>query len=288
MEDDAFIEDDPDKAPPPPPVPWRLMARYLGQSLSSPESPKTHFAKVWRLQSGVKFAMIKSTCASVTLFLDGDYRFETEGEPWIHLRNVLIVKPLSGAARPTETDLRSVPIWVHMYDIRCDKQNEVNGRKWGNNLKVDINPQGTNLSDYQRVRIIVVANNIGPIFVQPLAVMQDPFVHATSSITPALRGLSSWVTLENTADTMMLDVSSMLGKRLASHKDDKADSQVDDHEIVLHQYVDNRNSKKRGRMKPEGVVPVGTGTMEGIETLGATSLGAAGQLMGTRGAPRQQ
>jgi hypothetical protein len=33
MEDDAFMEDDPDKASPPPPVPWRLMARYLGQLL---------------------------------------------------------------------------------------------------------------------------------------------------------------------------------------------------------------------------------------------------------------
>jgi hypothetical protein len=129
MEDDAFVEEDPDESPPAAPVPWRLLARYLGQNSPSAETLKVHFRKVWRLRMGVLFAPIKPKWFTVTLFSEGDFNFVVKGGPWIHLGNALLVKPKVGAARPSETDLSSIPMWVQIFDVPWDKQTEENGRK---------------------------------------------------------------------------------------------------------------------------------------------------------------
>ncbi|KAM0835434.1 hypothetical protein ACQ4PT_062926 [Festuca glaucescens] len=157
MEDDVFVEEDPDEEPAPPPVPWRLMSRYLGQIAPSAETLKVHFKKVWNLRTGVLFAPIKRKWFIITLFSEGDYNFVLNGGPWIHLGNALLVKALDGSARPSTTDLSSIPMWVHMYDVPWDKQTVANGRKWGSKLgrvvTVDADARGSKFKDYLRVRI---------------------------------------------------------------------------------------------------------------------------------------
>jgi hypothetical protein len=62
-----------------------------------------------------------------------------------------------GAARPSETELSSIPMWVKIFDVPWDKQTEENGRKWGSRLgkvvEVEADPLGTKLRDFLRVRI---------------------------------------------------------------------------------------------------------------------------------------
>jgi hypothetical protein len=55
------------------------------------------------------------------------------------------------------------------------------------------------------------------VFVEPLAMLKGPFPPSSSDMIPVLRGLSSWVASEDTADMEMLEVNSILGKRMASH-----------------------------------------------------------------------
>ncbi|KAM0838444.1 hypothetical protein ACQ4PT_060971 [Festuca glaucescens] len=162
MEDDVFVEEDPDVAPAQPLSPWRLMARYVGQSSLSAETLKTHYTKVWRLRKGATFAPIKPKWFIVTLNLEGDYNFVVDSGPWIHLGDVLLVQPLKGSERPSETDLNAVPIWVKMYDVPWDKQTVANGRKWGSRLgkvdAVDVDNDGSQFRDFLRVRIQIPIN----------------------------------------------------------------------------------------------------------------------------------
>jgi hypothetical protein len=162
MEDDVFVEEESDVEPVKPLSPWRLMARYVGQSTPSAETLKTHFTKVWRLRKGATFAPIKPKWFIVTLNSDGDYNFVVEGGPWIHMGDVLLVQPLKGSERPPETDLNAVPIWVKMYDVPWDKQTVANGRKWGSRLGnvivVDVDKDGAQFRDFLRVRIQIPIN----------------------------------------------------------------------------------------------------------------------------------
>ncbi|KAM0855122.1 hypothetical protein ACQ4PT_049973 [Festuca glaucescens] len=386
MDDDAFVEEEPDEVQAPPPVPWRLMARYLGQSLPSAETLKEHVTKVWRLRQGANFAPIKPKWFIITLFSEGDYNFVTEGGPWIHLGNTFIVQPLKGDARPSETDLSTVPIRVHMYDVPWDKQNDANGRKWGAKLGkhrqayappadhpiakrgLDFSSSADNSATlgkpksrekkrhvYQRVEHVVpvavdardgferreatgdqrvdmdlteritafqvkypketlteirermwkqmepyadnddmptlqdiVPNKLATIFVPPLAVLQRPFPLWSSEMILALRGLSTLGELEECSDTSMPEVSSVLGKRLASHKEEEDEVEGRNKALIVHEQNDVRTTQKRGKVKPIDNGASQAGPMEGVEFLEAASHGAAGQLMGTRVAPRQE
>jgi hypothetical protein len=68
-----------------------------------------------------------------------------------------MVKALDGTARPSATDLTSVPIWVKIYDVPWDKQTKENGIKWGSRLgkviAVDADNSGSKFRDFLRVRI---------------------------------------------------------------------------------------------------------------------------------------
>ncbi|KAK1685924.1 hypothetical protein QYE76_046772 [Lolium multiflorum] len=85
-----------------------------------------------------------------------------KGGPWIHLGDVLLVQPLKGSKRPSETDLNAVPIWVKMYDVPWDKQTVANGRKWdsrlGKVIAVDVDKDGAQFRDFLRVRIQIPIN----------------------------------------------------------------------------------------------------------------------------------
>ncbi|KAM0828001.1 hypothetical protein ACQ4PT_067834 [Festuca glaucescens] len=162
MEDDAFVEEDPDEIPEAPSVPWRLIARYLGQTSPSAETLKVHFTKVWRLRTRVKFVPIKPKWSTVTLFSQGDFDFVTEGGPWIHLGNAFLIKALDDVARTSATDLTTIPIWVQIYDVPWDKQTYENGMKWGSRLgkvlPVEADKYKSKFKDYLRVCIEIPVN----------------------------------------------------------------------------------------------------------------------------------
>jgi hypothetical protein len=485
MEDDAFVEEDPedvqDQAPTH--VPWRLMARYLGPISPSAETLKNHFKKVWRLRAGVKFAPIKPKWFTVTLESEGDFDFVLGGGPWVHLGNALLVKAFNGAARPSETDLSTLPMWVKMYDVPWDKQTDANGRKWGARLgkvlEVEADPSMTKFRDFLRVRIEIPINrrlqtkittgvrdrpethstyllryervpyfcfwcgfighndttcekkrigvpslaydsslrcspmrkfeyreayepapsakrgldfscsdensgNLGKptsrtkvrqpqkrtevipatvdaydgfdckepqgdvtvdadlsvllramqvqfprdtltelrerlyaareqfhpadplgtpalvdgtrldrteaIYVQPLAMRGGVSMlgRERSDMIPPLRGLSSWVPSESSTDSAMPEVSSVLGKRFASHEPDEAESMDNNRAIVIHVAPERTACQKRGKVESAVQVGVATVPMEGVEFLEAISPGAADQLTGTQAAPRQE
>jgi hypothetical protein len=86
----------------------------------------------------------------------------------------------------------------------------------------------------------------------------------------------------------MSEVSSVLGKRLTSHTEEKAESLDINGAIVLHASEDNVIYQKRGRVTSELQDYATIGSMDGVEFLEAISLGTADQLTGTHGAPRQE
>ncbi|KAM0872820.1 hypothetical protein ACQ4PT_038464 [Festuca glaucescens] len=472
MEDDTFIEEEPDEVPTAPPVPWRLMIRYVGQIAPSAETLKIHFTKVWMLRTGATFAPIKPKWFIITLNSEGDYNFVVNGGLWVHLDNALLVQPLKGDERPSATDLTSMPIRVKMYDVPWDKQNEANGRKWGSRLGrvVEVDADKSTYRDFLRVRIeipinkrlqthittgvkdrpethstyilryervpyfcfwcsfighndtvcekkrrgmpslgydsnlrcspmrkyeyrqahaphvvqpmakrgldfslsgdnsetlgvpkvrtrrqvyrqdedevpvaidaqdgfesiekvgdlgeerdlavllhalrvqypdesltsirerlwkekelnadrtmVVVSNQVEgsepsaptAVFVEPLAMLKGLFPPRSSDMIPVLRGLSSWVASEDTADTEMTEVNSILGKRMASHAEEEEVCADEKRALMVHVKNEHGSIQKRGRGCP----------MEGEDVLEATSPGATGHLTGTHDAPRRQ
>ncbi|KAM0848528.1 hypothetical protein ACQ4PT_054332 [Festuca glaucescens] len=485
MEDDVFVEEEPDETPAQPQVPWRLMARYVGQASPSAETLKTHFTKVWRLRKGATFAPIKPKWFIVTLNSEGDYDFVVNGGPWTHLGDAFLVQPLKGSERPSETDLTALPIWVKMFDVPWDKQTDENGRKWGSRLgkveEVDVDATRKQFRDFLRVRIQIpinkrlqtklttgikdkpethstfilryervpyfcfwcgfighnesvcekkrlgvpslgydaslrcspmrkfqyrpavappvdepsakrgldfssstvqsgtlgkpkvrtnirkgtnrvepvvpetvvardrdaVSTGAGPltddvdlslllralqvqyprdtltelrermymqreealeaskavvpvaaqeqeetlpnaVFVHPIAMRRGPFPPRSSDMIPPLRGLSSWVASEDSADTDMPEVNSVLGKRFADFTEESGDSEGDRRALIVHDSINLGSAQKRGKVKDNAGSVQGDVRMEEEEVLEATNLGAVGQLTGMHGAPRQQ
>jgi hypothetical protein len=128
-------------------------------------------------------------------------------------------------------------------------------------------------------------NGVPVLTVPPLAMLKPLFPMGSSDMIPALRGLSSWEPSENSLDTAMPEVSSVLGKRFASHTDEEAESE---RAIVIHQYENQGNVQKKGRVKTSLSDVEGRRPMEGIEFMEAISPGAADKLTGTQAAPRQE
>ncbi|KAM0840057.1 hypothetical protein ACQ4PT_059917 [Festuca glaucescens] len=138
MEDDVFLEfeeDDEVVAAPSAPTAWKLLARYMANFKPSAKSMFAYFAdEVWHLRTGVKYSERGKNYYMVTLFSQGDFDFVSHGGPWIFKKNALLVKKLDNEARPSETILDSLPIWVRMYDIPWGKQDEETGMQYGNGL----------------------------------------------------------------------------------------------------------------------------------------------------------
>jgi hypothetical protein len=86
----------------------------------------------------------------------------------------------------------------------------------------------------------------------------------------------------------MPKVSSVLGKRFASHEPDEAESMDNNRAIVIHVAPERTACQKRGKVESAVQVGVATVPMEGVEFLEAISPGAADQLTGTQVAPRQE
>jgi hypothetical protein len=85
----------------------------------------------------------------------------------------------------------------------------------------------------------------------------------------------------------MPEVSSVLGKRMASETEEEAESAANSRAMVLHDNGDAGNAQKRGRVRQAERTNTEAEAMEGVEFLEATSHGAAGQLTGSHGATRQ-
>jgi hypothetical protein len=100
----------------------------------------------------------------------------------------------------------------------------------------------------------------------------------SQEMIPPLRGLSSMVF--SAGDTFMTDAESILGKRMADQHDGES---VDNSAAMVVVRDDTEGKSKKGRC-----VDGTEGQQRGKEAMEATSLGAAGQLTGTHGAPRQQ
>lgn len=161
MEDDVYLEFDEDEATveaPSTQTTWKLLARYMANFKPSAKSMFDYFAdEVWHLRTGVKYSERGKNYYMVTLFSQGDFDFVSRGGPWIFNKNALLVKKLDNEARPSETILDSVPIWVRIYDIPWGKQDKETGMKYGNGLgramEVDVPTEEQDKHEFLRVRV---------------------------------------------------------------------------------------------------------------------------------------
>ena len=167
MDDDAFLELDPEEeetmaTPMAPPSPWRLLARYVNQRRPNTKDLTDHFHAVWQIRAGLNIAPIRKNWYVITLQSQGDFDFVARGGPWIHRGNVLLVAPFIGNARPSESVLEAVPVWVRFYDVPWDKQTCAYGwrigKLLGKVLAVDADDSGTMIREFLRVRIELPLN----------------------------------------------------------------------------------------------------------------------------------
>lgn len=94
---------------------WKLMSLYRSQKRPSAKTLSDHFEKIWQLRTGVEFKPVRKNYFIITFFSDGDYRFVARGGPWIYDGDALLVTPFDDNARPSETALDSVPVWVRVF-----------------------------------------------------------------------------------------------------------------------------------------------------------------------------
>ena len=141
---------------------WRLLARYYSLRVANLKDLHGHFMEVWRIRNTMSFAPLKDNFFIITFDSEGDYKFVARGGPWIKKGVACLIAPFNGDARPSETVLDSIPIWVRFYDVPWKKQTVAYGRFVGSQLgrveEVDVDPAGLQFSDYLRVPIALPLN----------------------------------------------------------------------------------------------------------------------------------
>ncbi|KAM0884933.1 hypothetical protein ACQ4PT_030679 [Festuca glaucescens] len=154
LEDEFCMEEEEEEeAPPAAPSPWRMLARYYTLKAANYTLIHKHFSEVWRIRGKMTFKLLKDNFFIITFTSEGDYNFVDSGGPWIHLGVACLVAPFKDSAQPSET----VRLWVRFYDVPWKKQRkeygELTGSKLGKVIKVDVDADGLELSEYLRVRI---------------------------------------------------------------------------------------------------------------------------------------
>jgi hypothetical protein len=136
MEDDDILELDPEEEEEPPEVTclWKLMGRYISLRKPVIDDMTVHFNKVWRLRTGVNFTPLGKNWFTITLYSEGDHTFVARGGPWIYRGYPLLVTKVVGTARPSDTVLNSVPLWVQVYDLPWNRQKKNTAQMIGNRL----------------------------------------------------------------------------------------------------------------------------------------------------------
>jgi hypothetical protein len=161
MEDDDVIELEPEEDEVPPAVAqrWKLRGRYISVRKPDLDDMTVHFNKVWHLRTGLNLAPLGKNWFTVTLFSEGDYNFVARGGPWIYRGYPLLVAKVSNYARPSETVLNTVPIWVQVYDMPWNRQKkntaQVIGNSLGKYLEADLDAEGFSPYDFLRVRVAI-------------------------------------------------------------------------------------------------------------------------------------
>ncbi|KAE8806028.1 hypothetical protein D1007_17813 [Hordeum vulgare] len=110
---------------------WKLLGLYRAQKCPSAKTLSNHFEKIWQLRTGVEFRPMERNHFVIKLFSEGDFNFMGRGGPWIYDGNALLVAPFDGEARPSESILDSVPVWVRVFDVPWKRQTKIYGRAIG-------------------------------------------------------------------------------------------------------------------------------------------------------------
>uniref|UniRef100_A0ACD5ZTU9 Uncharacterized protein n=1 Tax=Avena sativa TaxID=4498 RepID=A0ACD5ZTU9_AVESA len=162
MEEEDIVELEPDEEEQPPEVlqRWRLMGRYISQRRPNTDDMTDHFnVKVWKLRSGVNFAPLGKNWFKITFFSKGDFNFVARGGPWIYRGYPLLVTKIQGDARPSETELNTVPLWVQVYDMPWNRQKKYTARligdRLGKFLEAVLDVEGNSPYDFLRVRVSI-------------------------------------------------------------------------------------------------------------------------------------
>ncbi|KAM0895064.1 hypothetical protein ACQ4PT_024054 [Festuca glaucescens] len=159
MEEEDIVELEPEEEEPTPAEMqrWRLRGRYISVKKPNIEDLTDHFNDVWHLRTGVNFAPLGKNWFTVTLFSEGDYNFVARGGPWIYRGYPLLFGKIVEGARPSETVLNSVPLWVQVYDVPWNRKKkstaQLIGANLGKYLEVDLDADGRSPYDFLRVRI---------------------------------------------------------------------------------------------------------------------------------------
>jgi hypothetical protein len=161
-EDDVYLEfedeDEPVKQEEEAPATWQLIARYMANFKPNTKAMFTRFTEeVWHLRSRIDYAEKGKNYYMITLHSKGDYDFVKKGGPWIFKKHALIIKDFDKSMQPSDIKLDKVPVWVRIYNVPFEKQNEVWGRRYGDGLgetiEVDVPESELKKHEFLRVRV---------------------------------------------------------------------------------------------------------------------------------------
>ncbi|KAE8812846.1 hypothetical protein D1007_10175 [Hordeum vulgare] len=136
---------------------WKLLGLYRAQKCPSAKTLSNHFEKIWQLRTGVEFQPMESNHFVIKLFSEGDFNFVGRGGPWIYDGNALLVVSFDGDARPSESVLDSIRVWVRVFDVPWKRQIKVYRRAIGGTLgkviEVDAPDTGHAMNEFLRIRV---------------------------------------------------------------------------------------------------------------------------------------
>ncbi|KAE8786347.1 hypothetical protein D1007_39856 [Hordeum vulgare] len=105
----------------------KLLGLYRAHKCPSAKTLSNHFGKIWHLRTRVEFQPMESNHIVIKLFSKGDFNFVGRGRPWIYDGNALLVVPFDGNAKPSESVIDSVPVWVRVFDVPWKRQTRMFG-----------------------------------------------------------------------------------------------------------------------------------------------------------------
>jgi hypothetical protein len=158
LEDEFCMEEEAEEVVVPErPKVWKMLARYYSLSAANYSAIQKHFREVWRIRSKMIFTPLKNNFFIITFTSEGDFNFVDRGGPWIHQGVACLIAPFVNNAKPSETVLNTVRLWVRFYDVPWNKQTkeygELIGGNFGKVVEVDVDVEGVNLNEYLCVRI---------------------------------------------------------------------------------------------------------------------------------------
>ncbi|EEC80386.1 hypothetical protein OsI_22511 [Oryza sativa Indica Group] len=136
---------------------WTVLARFYSIRTPNQVALFEDMSRAWRLRSDMNYKSLRDNLFIIAFSNEGDFKFVTQGGPWLHRGDALLVAEFNGLTSPSNIPLEVVPIWIRIYDLplvlMTKARGELYGSKFGRVREVDVEADGRNRHDFFRIRV---------------------------------------------------------------------------------------------------------------------------------------